>query len=141
MKKVTLYFILVGLGIVSPELVDYFRCRDLQDFPDIFQERDDVRIQFLENPSRKNIEKIWEALYYQGCNNKDKYDLFPYEWYIAFNDSDYIAINTVHRMLTDTIYDEEHYVANASMIEFAGKIEFCSQSVRHFAELAPTENH
>ncbi len=27
-------------------------------------------------------------------------------------------------MLTDTIYDEEHYVANASMIEFAGKIEF-----------------
>jgi len=123
MKKIIVYVILIIIGIILPDIVKFFRQSDSLDFPDIYQERDQVRIMFIESPSRNNIEKIWDALFYQGCNNKDKYDLFPYEWYMAFNDNDYIAINTIHRMLLDTIYNENHYIPNTTMKEFADRIE------------------
>lgn len=128
---------LVAMGIILPDVVKLFTHQDSQDFPDIFQERNQVRIKFIENPTLNNNDKIWEALFYQGCKNKYKYDLFPYEWYIAFNDSNNISLHTIHRMLVDTVYDKDHYVANASVIEFADRIE----SIKNQLEKNATQNY
>lgn len=91
------------------------------DYHDPFAERDSVRVNFCNNPSTENLNDIWGAIVYQ--HGIKKYDLFMYTWYTAFAENDESGRYTVYRLLTDTIYDKNHYTPNSSMLEFANRIK------------------
>lgn len=122
MKKIVICVSFVLCGFIFPDIINISPNRDKWEVSDIDEERNRKREQFVNAPTRNNLEKIWGTLFYQGSSNKDKYDLFPYEWYMAFHNNDYTAKYTMHRMLLDTIYDQSHYIPNACMKEFAKKI-------------------
>lgn len=122
-KKGICVLILIIIGMLTPEIVQLVRSLGENDINiDAPADEDSVRVAFCRNPNRENLSKIWEPLIYQG-NSRREYDLFPYEWYAAFNDSDYKARYTIYRMLVDTVIDKDHYVPNIGMTEFANIIK------------------
>lgn len=89
---------------------------------EVLVEEDSVRALFCRDPTVENHYMLWEPLVYQG-NTLRQYDLFIYLWYTGFNDSVYSARYTLHRMLTDTIYDKSHFIPDSTMLEFTNKLK------------------
>jgi len=125
MKKLFYFYIIFAIGMVLPEIIQTIKSlaepTPSVDNHDPFAERDSVRANFCNNPSIENLNEIWGEIVYQ--HGIKKYDLFMYTWYTAFAESDESGRYTVYRLLTDTIYDKNHYTPNSSMLEFANRIK------------------
>ena len=123
MKKSVGIIMLILAGFLSPEFV---KCIQNIGKPvpneEVLAYEDSVKALFYRNPSVDNYDLLWEPLVYQ-CNILRQYDLFIYLWYIGFNDSIYSTKYTLHRMLTDTIFDKSHYIPNSTMLEFTNKLK------------------
>ncbi len=121
MRKFVSYLLLIIIGFLSPELVKSIQAiGETASHVDNSVNEDSVRALFCRNPTIENHDLLWEPLVYQG-NTLRKYDLFIYMWYTGINDSIYSSRYTLHRMLTDTIYDKNHFIPNSTTSEFANK--------------------
>ena len=123
MKKSVCIIMLILAGFLSPEFV---KCIQNTGKPvpneEVPVDEDSVKALFCRNPSVNNYDLLWEPLVYQ-CNIIRQYDLFIYLWYTGYNDSINSARYTLHRMLTDTIFDKSHYIPNSIMLEFTNKLK------------------
>lgn len=123
MKKIVCIIISFALGFFSPDIIWSAR-NTISDFQIdiVVEDKDGLRKDFFNNPCREKLDSIWCSIPYQA-NKLQQYDLFVYTWYIAFRYNDYNARYTLYRMLTDTLFDKNHYIPNLTMKEFAQKIQ------------------
>lgn len=122
MKRIIVIILTIIVGFFIPDIVTSTRdyISDLHN--DIVVENiDEIRKEFYKNPSKNIVDSLWCSIPYQA-ERLPAYDLFPYTWYVAFQFDDYSSRYTIHRMLTDTILDENHYIPNSPMEEFSQKI-------------------
>lgn len=122
MKKICVTIITIIVGFFIPDIVSSLRdyISDLQN-DIVVEDVDEIRKGFYMNPSINIVDSLWCSIPYQA-ERLPAYDLFPYTWYVAFQYDDYSSRYTIHRMLSDTILDENHYIPNSLMEEFAQKI-------------------
>jgi len=121
--KILIFVIGLVLGFFSPNIVSTVTnaINDSQRVI-IVQDKDELRREFYNNPSKENWDELCGAIPYQ-VNTLGQYDLFANIWYVAFQYDDYSARYTLHLMLTDTILDDNHYIPNSNMMEFAQTIK------------------
>ena len=123
MKKGVGIIMMIVAGFLSPEFVkSIMAIGESVPTEEVPVEEDSVKALFCRDPTVENHDMLWEPLVYQG-NTLRKYDLFIYLWYTGFNDSVYSSRYTLHRMLTDTIYDKSHFIPDSTMLEFTNKLK------------------
>lgn len=123
MKKIVYIIISFVLGFFSHDIIWPVRntIDDLQ-IDIVVEDIEGLKKDFFNNPCKVKLDSIWRSIPYQ-VNELRQYDLFPYTWYVAFQYGDYNARYTLHGMLTDTLYDDNHYIPNSTMKEFAQRIQ------------------